>query len=601
MKCKEIFKTITDTIKLLYSASKFHFILNIFFNIFSGLFIPINIFIWKYLVDALTVMLKSGNDFYKPVLFFLFLHFCISFFSRIVSSLSVYFQTIYSTKINIFITDKILNKISELNFEEFDNPAVYNIIQKSSQESLGRSTSILRTCVEIVNNLTSVIGTIWLLIRLNAALTNVAVLSCIPLFFIDLVISNKLYSIYEKRFEKLRFINYLKHISIDNANIKEMKIYNVFLYFTKKIYDIYKQNLDEDKGVNKKIFLQRNSYQFFDEIIMYLLKLWIIILGFKTKNTIGSILMFIQSLDVLKNAISNTLSMGSQGYEDSLYMENFFKLLNIPSEKKELIFDPNFKKIEFKNVSFKYPLSDKYVIKNFSFCFNAGNTYGFVGLNGSGKTTLIKLLLGFYSSYEGKILIDGIDIREFNLETYYHYVSLVFQDFIKYPFTVVENIGLGDEALFLTQDGVKTITENKEVYQAALFSKADEFIRKLPNQYATILGKEWQNGTQISIGQWQKIAIARAAVKGSKILIFDEPTASIDLISEYEFFKSIKELAKNKLCILVTHRFANIKAADNILVFSDGELVQKGNHKKLFNIEGLYKKLYTMQAESYME
>lgn len=365
MKCKEIFKTITDTIKLLYSASKFHFILNIFFNIFSGLFIPINIFIWKYLVDALIVMLKSGNDFYKPVLFFLFLHFCISFFSRIVSSLSVYFQTIYSAKINIFITDKILNKISELNFEEFDNPAVYNIIQKSSQESLGRSTSILRTCVEIVNNFTSVIGTIWLLIRLNAALTNVAVLSCIPLFFIDLVISNKLYSIYEKRFEKLRFINYLKHISIDNANIKEMKIYNVFLYFTKKIYDIYKQNLDEDKGVNKKIFLQRNSYQFFDEIIMYLLKLWIIILGFKTKNTIGSILMFIQSLDVLKNAISNTLSMGSQGYEDSLYMENFFKLLNIPSEKKELIFDPNFKKIEFKNVSFKYPLSDKYVIKTF--------------------------------------------------------------------------------------------------------------------------------------------------------------------------------------------------------------------------------------------
>ena len=328
---------------------------------------------------------------------------------------------------------------------------------------------------------------------------------------------------------------------------------------------------------------------------------------FKTKyyyltlNTIGSILMFIQSLDVLKNAISNTLSMGSQGYEDSLYMENFFKLLNIPSEKKELIFDPNFKKIEFKNISFKYPLSDKYVIKNFSFCFNAGNTYGFVGLNGSGKTTLIKLLLGFYSSYEGKILIDGIDIREFNLETYYHYVSLVFQDFIKYPFTVVENIGLGDEALFLTQDGVKTITENKEVYQAALFSKADEFIRKLPNQYATILGKEWQNGTQISIGQWQKIAIARAAVKDSKILIFDEPTASIDPISEYDFFKSIKELAKNKLCILVTHRFANIKAADNILVFSDGELVQKGNHKKLFNIEGLYKKLYTMQAESYME
>lgn len=186
MKIKEIFKTITNTIKLLYSASKFHFILNIFFNIFSGIFIPVNIFIWKHLVDAVAVMIKSENGFYKPILFFLFLHFCIIFFARIISNLSFYFQTIYSAKINIFITDKILNKISELNFEEFDNPSVYNIIQKSSQESLNRSTSILRTLVEIINNFTSVIGTIWLLITLNTALTSVAVLSCIPLFLLIL-------------------------------------------------------------------------------------------------------------------------------------------------------------------------------------------------------------------------------------------------------------------------------------------------------------------------------------------------------------------------------------------------------------------------------
>lgn len=279
----------------------------------------------------------------------------------------------------------------------------------------------------------------------------------------------------------------------------------------------------------------------------------------------------------------------------------FFTLLNIPCEKKEAIFNPYFKKIEFKNVSFKYPLSDKLVIKNFSFCFNAGNTYGFVGLNGSGKTTLIKLLLGFYSSYEGEILIDGIDMREFNLETYHHYVSSVFQDFIQYPFTAAENIGLGDASLFIINGTIEYIKENETIKNAALFAQADEFIQGLSNRYETVLGKEWQNGTQISIGQWQKIAIARAAVKNSKLLIFDEPTASIDPISEYEFFKSIKELAKNKLCILVTHRFANIKAADTILVFSDGELVQTGNHQALFNIEGLYKRLYTMQAEGYME
>ncbi len=602
MKVKTVAKTIKQTVSLLFSASKVLFISNILFNIFSGLVIPANILVWKCLVDSVTNMLKEQSGFYMPVLYFLLIHFIISFIHRCLVSFSMYLQNIYSSKINICISNKILNKVSKLNLEQFDEPSIYDTIQKSSQESLRRSTSILRTLVEIISNFTSVAGTVVILLNLNIALTGVAVITCIPLFFIDLAISNKLYSIYEKRFEKLRFIHYLKHMCVDNNNIKELKIYNVFPYFIKKISDIYTQNLNQDKSVNKKIFFQRNSYNFFDEFITYAIKLWIVLLGLKNKNTIGSILMFIQSIDVLKNSISNTLSMASQGYEDSLYMENLFKLLELKYKKGSTEFNSSFQKIEFKNVSFKYPSSEKFAIKNFSFSFCSGNTYGFVGLNGSGKTTLIKLLLGFYSSYEGEILIDGVDIKKLDLSSYYKYIGVVFQDFIKYPFTIAENIGLGDSNLFLKgKNKVEYIKENETIRKAVNFVKVEDLIKQMPNGYENILGKEWQNGTQISIGQWQKIAIARASVKKSKILIFDEPTASIDPLAEYEFFKSVKNLAKEKMCILVTHRFANIKAADTILVFSGGLLKQIGNHKDLFNIEGLYKDLYTLQAERYRE
>jgi len=601
MKIVRSAKTIRQTIALLFYASKPYFLLTICFNVFSGCFIPVNVLIWKYIVDATTDLLRLKDASYMPVVYFLLLHFGISFLIRSISTLSVYFQNLYASKINMYITNKILYKMSELTVEQFDNPSVYDNIQKSNGESLQRSTSILRTLVEILKNGVSVVGTAGLLFHLHAGLTTAAICTCIPLFFINIAVSNKLYALYEKRSEKIRFINYLKSISMDNTTIKEMKINNVFCYFIKKISDIYCENFNEDKAVRKKIFLQRNIYQFFDELIFYGIKLWIILLGIKSAATIGSVLMFMQSVDILKNAINNTLSMGSQGYEDSLYMENLFNLLELTGDRGEAPFNRHFHTIECRNVWFTYPFSDIPVIKDFSFCFSADKTYGFVGLNGSGKTTLIKLLLGFYTSYQGSILIDGIELRDIDIKQYHTHISAVFQDFVRYPFTVTENIGLGDEALFLTQDGVKTITENEAVYQAAHFSKADEFIRKLPNQYASILGKEWQNGTQISIGQWQKIAVARAAVKKSRIFIFDEPTASIDPISEYEFFKNVRSLAQNSLCILVTHRFANIKAADEILVLSDGALIQSGTHQELFDSEGLYRELYTMQAESYLE
>lgn len=312
------------------------------------------------------------------------------------------------------------------------------------------------------------------------------------------------------------------------------------------------------------------------------------------KLTIGSLVTYVQSVDILKTSMNNNMSMLSQAYEDSLYMENLLNLLKLKCVKKEdkVLFDKNFHRIDFNNVSFKYEKMNEYAIKNFNFTFYSNNTYALVGLNGSGKTTLIKLLLGLYDIEEGEIMIDGINLLNIDKDSYYDSVSAIFQDFIKYPFDIKTNISIAG--------GDKEYTNN-EIEEAAIFSGADEFINKLANKYKTQLMKEWSNSVELSLGQWQKIAVSRAAIKEASILVLDEPTASIDAITEYKLLNNFKSLKKNKLCLLVTHRFSNIRFVDQIIVFDNGTMIAQGKHSELIQMNGLYKELYEMQADAYKE
>ena len=273
-------------------------------------------------------------------------------------------------------------------------------------------------------------------------------------------------------------------------------------------------------------------------------------------------------------------------------MESFFFVIDYNVEKnKNITFNKNFKKIEFKNVWFKYPYTDNYVIKNFSFTFLSNRTYGLVGLNGSGKTTLLKLLLRLYEPTNGEILVDGVNLYDINEKSMYEYVSAVFQDFIKYPLTVNENILVAYK---------KNVCKD-ELIKATEFSGAYDFIKNLPQGFSTKLQKEWKKGQELSVGQWQKIAIARGYMKNSSIIVLDEPTAAIDAVAESNMFDNFKNLKSNRMCILVTHRFSSIKLVEQILVIEDGELIEFGTHEELMKKEGKYKELYSLQAEAYQE
>jgi len=278
------------------------------------------------------------------------------------------------------------------------------------------------------------------------------------------------------------------------------------------------------------------------------------------------------------------------------YLEKYFEFMNLqkkinsPPQVVPIPKQPRPPLIEFKNVSFRYPNTSRYILRNFNLVINPGEKIAFVGENGAGKTTVIKLLLRFYDVSEGEVLINGVNIKNVDLNKWYALVGALFQDFIKYQFTFKENIYYGN----------KKENNNLELLKSAIKqSGADIFVKDLPDNYDQVVGKMFEGGIDLSGGQWQKLALARAFFKNAPILILDEPTSAIDAKAEYEIFERVQKLQKDKTVIIISHRFSTVRNADRILVLNGGKIIEEGNHTDLIKLSGLYAELFQLQAQGY--
>lgn len=596
---KRINGFILKTIKIIWNSSKLSFIATLLITFINGVILPINMIISKYLIDSVINTLSNKNmpKYRNEVFMWLFIEFSVTILSYLINRINTYFSDIQIKALNNHIAQLLIRKANELDLSYFENNDFYNKIEKANNQSAYSTMAIVNSLNEIVKNFSTLIGSIAIVIQLNPLMLMLCMLTSIPMFFINIKFSKMKYDIYSNRIEKTRFAEYLQKIMLNYNSIKEIKLNRLGLYFEKLILSTYRTNLDKDKAVGKKQLMSLSVTDILSTIISYIYKFYVIFVTLSKGLTIGSMNMYISALTNVDSSIKNTLSNVSELYSNNLYIENLFYILDLqpiindspnPVLFKSIINDC----IEFKNISFKYPKSNKYVLKNISFKIKANQTCAVVGLNGCGKTTLIKLLTRLYDPTEGEILIDGVNIKDYSLDSLYKYVNVVFQDFMKYPFTVRENIGFGD---------IENVNNINSIEAAARKSNAYDFIQNLDKKFDTKLEKLWSNGVELSLGQWQKLAISRAFMSDSAILILDEPTASVDAQSEYEIFNNFKELVGNRTSILISHRFSTVKMADLIIVLEDGKLVENGTHHSLILKKGLYYKLYTMQAEAYLD
>lgn len=309
--------------------------------------------------------------------------------------------------------------------------------------------------------------------------------------------------------------------------------------------------------------------------------------------TIGSFTLLINMIDQLNGNVAGAVLNFGEMYEHNLYVDDYFKLLGlskiITEVKNPVIISSKLPpKIEFRNVSFKY-LEGPLVIKNVSFVIDSGESVALVGANGAGKSTIIKLICRFYDVTDGEILINDVNIKNIQLASWYKCMGTLFQDFVHYYLTVKDNILLGDPSKF----------DERLMKEAARKSGALEFIEKLPKGFEQNLGREYEEGEELSIGEWQKLAIARAFYQQPPLLILDEPTSAIDAEAEYEIFNNLEKAYKNKTLILVSHRFSTVRNANEILVVENGEIIERGTHRELLKLDGKYARMFIVQAEGY--
>ncbi|MCA1292152.1 ABC transporter ATP-binding protein/permease [Paenibacillus sp. alder61] len=590
---QEYMKMLAKTFDLLWKSSKHTLVLLLFFNLLAGLSLPISTIIWKFFIDSVVEAFVS-KDLSKPILWIL-IHLLYTQFNDIMHNLCRYFESNQVDYMNKHITELTLDKIERMEMADFDNAEIYDCIQKVNSESTQHSMNLLRTLILALQNFSSMSGAIVIFLNFGPLILLISFFACLPSLVINIKMSSKLFDIFTKRFERLRFINYLKSIVITYENIKEVKVNRLNSYFKTMIINDFNIFLSEDKKIRKRFTLQNSMASLLENIVSYSFQIYILVKVVSRNLTLGDLTLFISTLSNFQNSIQNILNSVSSLYDDALYIQNLFLLLEREIPNQEAASTPypaGFEKIEFQNVYFKYPGREEFVLNNISFILLAKKSYSFVGLNGSGKTTLVKLLLRLYKPTSGHILMDGININNIDLEQYYKHIGVVFQDFIKYPFDIEKNIALGS---------IEDLNNFPKVKKAAEQSGADRFIEELPLKYATMLNKEWSEATQLSLGQWQRLAISRAFMSDSSILILDEPTASLDAEAEFELFTKFKDLMFEKTTILITHRLSTIRLVDEILVLKDGQVLESGNHETLLRYNGEYARLYKMQSDMYMK
>ena len=588
----EYIKTIIKVLELLFRSSKLYTSLILIVNIFIGIIVPINVIIWKNFINSAVAGISDRS--WQTAIFWISIYSLIYILDNILSKINEFIENILASKVNIFTTKLILDRLVDIPMEFFDNSENYDKIQKINTESNSRSMSILRTLVNLIKSFNTMIGTIIILLQFSPLLIIICFITCVPTLIISMKMAYKQFNIYNNRFENLRYISYLKNMMTMYENIKDMKVNISIPFFSNHIDKQYNEFLKEDMKIRGKYLVRISGMNTMEQALILLIRIYITTRVIIKKQTIGALSLYISSIDNFRNSVVIILNTIVSIFEDGLYINNLFEFLEMTKKKNNegLLFDAEFKKIEFKHVWFKYPNTNNYILRDINFVIDAKKSYSIVGLNGSGKTTLIKLMLNLYEPDKGEVLIDGVNIREFNKKEYVKNIGVVFQDFIKYPLTVSENIGIGDP---------ENIDNFNQVKTAAVLSGANEFIRNLPDKYETKLLREWSGGIQLSLGQWQKLAISRAFMKKYPIIILDEPTASLDAIAEFELYKKFKQMVSGKTCILIAHRFSTIKLADTILVLKDGEIVETGSHEELIKKQGDYAELYDLQAQTYKE
>jgi ATP-binding cassette subfamily B protein len=499
-------------------------------------------------------------------------------------------RVLLGNKINVMILEKALT----LELAHFEDAEYYDKLVRARREASSRPLSLVIKTFDLLRDLIALITIGIFLFQFSVWAVALLAVAGVPAFLAEAKFSGEAFRIHRRRSAERRMQIYLEMVLTREDGVKEVKLLQLGKLFLKRYVDIFRSMYKEDRNLVLRRGFWGYALGLLASSAFYFAYGWV---GFATiagAITIGQMTMYIAQFRLGQNAVTNSLTAINGMYEDNLYLSNLTEYLEhkVPEQTgTETLGSDRNDGIRFEDVSFSYPGSEIPALNKVSLHIKPGESLAIVGENGSGKTTLIKLLTRLYSPSKGKIFLEGLELKEWDIETLRQKIGVIFQDFARYQLIVGENIGIGD---------VDEIEKDPLIEEAAKKGMADVFVRDLPRSYKTQLGTWFKDGKELSGGQWQKIALSRAFMRSkADILILDEPTAAIDAKAEAEIFSHFGDLTDNKISIIISHRFSTVRRADHIIVLEKGEIQEEGSHSELLDNEGHYATLFRLQAQGY--
>ncbi len=551
----------------------------------------------KLIVDAVVnaINTKTGFDGVSAVLPLLGIEFVLIIVQSVNGQARALAEHVLHARVNLHINTRIIRKALELDLSHFENAEYYDKLQNARREADWRGLQIINGGFYLIQNTVTLLSYGALLVRFSPWLALILFLATIPAFIAQSQFAELHFRVLSWRAPEFRRLSYFEHLLTDYDAVKEIKLFGLGEPLLARYADLFWKFLKEDQVIAQKRSLASLGLGLLATLTYYGSYAWIVWRAVGATITLGDMTLYLGIFRASQNMFEAIFYGLSDLYENGLFMSNLFAFLELKPQMVVATAPRSIPQeirhgIEFKNVAFKYEGHTEYALHNVNFTIKPGQKIALVGPNGAGKTTLIKLLTRLYDPTEGQILLDGVDLRDYDLTDLRQRIGVIFQDFVRYHLAASENVGFGQ---------IASLDDRPRIVGAAQKSGADPVITALPQGYDTLLGRWWNNGRDLSGGEWQKIALARAFMRDCEVIVLDEPTAALDAENEFRVFQQFRELTADKMAVLISHRFSTVRMADKIYVIEKGAITERGTHEELLALNGTYARLFTLQAESY--
>ncbi len=593
------YSNIPKAFGLVWASSKWMTVVMVILTLGFALLPPAQAWIGKLIVDQVVALININSDpmaGLQTMLPLLGLEFGLIVLGAVGSQGRTLAEHVLNSKLNLHINSQIIRKALDLDLVYFEQAEFYDKLQNARREADWRALRIVTGSFGLIQSTITLISFAVLLIRFSPWLTLILFGATLPSFLAQERFARMSFRMLSWRAPERRKMSYYEHLLTVDSYVKEIKLFGVGDNLLNRYNTMFWKFFNEDMALGVKRSAASVGLGLLSSLTYYGAYAWIVLRTVGQSITLGDMTLYLSVFRQSQGTFAALFGGVAELYENSLFMSNLFAFLDLkpqmaPAADAHPVPTHLKQGVEFRNVSFQYPGRKEYALRNVNLKIRPGEKIALVGTNGAGKTTLIKLLTRLYDPTEGQILVDGIDLREYDLTQWRNKIGVIFQDFVRYHLTANENIGLGQ---------VDALEDHPRIIQAAEKGGADTMLRDLPEGYETMLGKWFKDGHDLSGGEWQKVALSRAFMRDAELLVLDEPTAALDAQQEYQIFQRFRELTADKMAILISHRFSTVRMADRIAVISDGTIAELGSHEELMAIEGgTYQHLFNIQAQGY--